>query len=154
MFINIYKHKMEQNSVKVSDQQIIEIFKSNKTLHKCAAELNMTNVTLWRRAKKLGLKWSEKKISFNRVPLWEILEGMHPHFQTFKLKNKLLAEGIFENRCDICGLDEWNGKPLNSQLDHIDGDSHNHKLENLRMICPNCHSQTDTFCGKKRKHSG
>lgn len=37
------------------------------------------------------------------------------------------------------------------QLDHIDGDSHNHKLENLRMICPNCHTQTETYCGKNLK---
>jgi hypothetical protein len=144
---------MEQNHCnKVSDDKIKEIFEKDITLHKAAAKLDMTTVTLWRRAKKLGLKWSEKKISFNRVSVWEIIEGLHPHFQTFKLKHKLLEEGIMENVCDECGITEWNGRPLNMQLDHKDGNSHNHKLENLRMICPNCHAQTETFCGKKKRN--
>jgi Zn finger protein HypA/HybF involved in hydrogenase expression len=79
------------------------------------------------------------------------LDGLHPYYQTFKLKNRLIKEGIKENACDICSIREWNGNSINMQLDHIDGDPHNHKLNNLRMICPNCHSQTLTYCGKINK---
>ncbi len=78
----------------------------------------------------------------------DILNGNYPEFQTFKLKNRLLKENIKQNKCDVCGITEWNNKKINMQLDHIDGNSHNHRLENLRMICPNCHSQTITYCGK------
>ena len=70
--------------------------------------------------------------------------------QTLKLKNRLLKENILENKCSICGIDEWQGKEISLQLDHIDGDNHNHRLENLRLVCPNCHSQTDTYCGKNK----
>ena len=54
--------------------------------------------------------------------------------------------------CDCCGNGgEWNGKKLALQLDHIDGDNHNNTLDNLRWLCPNCHSQTPTYCGKSKK---
>ena len=88
------------------------------------------------------------KIMPPKIDLQEILEGKHPHFQTFKLKNRLLKEKIIENKCYVCKIEEWNGKKLNMELDHIDGNRTNHKLQNLRMLCPNCHSQTDTYRAK------
>lgn len=143
---------MVQGKIKIQDEQILEIFKKHITLHEASAELNMTTVSLWRRAKKLGIKWADKKIhkgGAEKIPLNEILEGKHPSYQTLKLKKRLLREGIKKNKCEICTIEEWNNLPLTMQLDHIDGNSHNHKLENLRMICPNCHSQTETYCGKQ-----
>ena len=84
------------------------------------------------------------------IVLNEILEGKHPSYQTLKLKKRMIKDGIRENKCEICGIVGWNDKPLSMQLDHIDGNSHNHKLENLRLTCPNCHSQTETYCGKNK----
>lgn len=140
---------VQNHTSKHSDEQIIALYNSNITLHQAAVELNVTTVTLWRRAKKLNLKWSDKvKQQTTYIPTDEILEGKHPQYQTFKLKNRLIKEGIKENICDECGLTEWNGNPLNMQLDHIDGNPHNHLLENIRFLCPNCHSQTETYCGK------
>lgn len=68
------------------------------------------------------------------------------------LKRRLLAVGLLKERCSACGLGtSWNGHPLSLQLDHIDGNGANNQLENLRLLCPNCHSQTPTFCGKRLK---
>jgi len=146
---------MKQNhKYKVTDDQIIDAYNQKLTLHEASSQLNITIVTLWRRAKKLNLFWKDKKYrgidNYSKIPLIDILQGKHPDYQTFKLKNRLLKEKIKENKCEICNIDSWNNRSLTMQLDHIDGNSHNHRLENLRMICPNCHAQTETWCGKNK----
>lgn len=63
------------------------------------------------------------------------------------LKRRLIGEGRLTSRCDECKIfPEWNGKPLVLQLDHINGIKSDNRIQNLRLLCPNCHSQTDTFC--------
>lgn len=143
---------MKQNhKSKVTDEEILNLYQSSITLHEAAVKLNITPVTLWRRAKSLELKWSDiKREPVNKIELQDILDGKYPEYQTFKLKIRLLSEGIKQNICEICNVSEWLGNPLNMQLDHVDGNCHNHSLSNLRMICPNCHSQTDTYCGKNK----
>jgi hypothetical protein len=72
----------------------------------------------------------------------------------YHFKARLLKEGILENVCAVCGqLPEWNDKPLSLQLDHINGISNDNRLENLRIICPHCHSQTDNFAGRNKKYT-
>jgi HNH endonuclease len=69
------------------------------------------------------------------------------------IKRRLIRAGILLNACDDCGLTEWRGKPLSIQIDHRNGIRDDHRLENLRMLCPNCHSQTATFGAKNRGRS-
>jgi 5-methylcytosine-specific restriction endonuclease McrA len=57
-------------------------------------------------------------------------------------------EGRMEYKCQCCGISEWLDKPISLQLDHINGINNDHRIENLRFLCPNCHSQTDTYAGK------
>lgn len=136
---------------KVTDETIVAYYKSKKTLHQTSSELNMSVVTLWRRAKKLNIFWSDlPRNPSNKISLEDILNGQHPYYQTFKLKNRLINEGLKKNICEICGIEQWNDKPINMQLDHINGNSHDHSFKNLRLVCPNCHSQTDTFSGKNK----
>lgn len=90
----------------------------------------------------------------NYIPVSEYL-GKDKFIATSKLKLKLLKERIKENRCECCGITEWNGKPLVMQLHHIDGNNKNNYLDNLQMLCPNCHSQTENYCGldNEKKHN-
>ena len=64
------------------------------------------------------------------------------------LKARLIQEGLKENRCEICGIKEWLGKPLSMQLHHLNGDGSDNRIENLQLLCGNCHSQTDTYGGR------
>lgn len=68
-----------------------------------------------------------------------------------RFKERLLQSGLIKNECYCCGLTCWNGKPITLQLDHINGNNRDNRLENLRLLCPNCHSQTSTYCGRKKK---
>jgi DNA-binding CsgD family transcriptional regulator len=61
------------------------------------------------------------------------------------LKRRLLGEGLKDARCERCGIGQWRGRPLSLELHHINGDGHDNRLENLQLLCPNCHSQTENF---------
>jgi hypothetical protein len=67
---------------------------------------------------------------------------------TRALKNYLLDNR--EHRCEICGLAEWMGMSIPLELDHKDGNAANNSLDNLRLICPNCHAQTQTYKNKNK----
>jgi 5-methylcytosine-specific restriction endonuclease McrA len=58
---------------------------------------------------------------------------------------------VKEPRCEACGLTEWLARPISFELHHVNGDGNDNRLENLLILCPNCHSQTDTWGGRKKK---
>lgn len=111
--------------------------------------------TLQRKIKEYGIDISHftfrpKNPPSQKKTVYEYLKkGSKIH--AFKLKEKLFKEGLKENRCEICGTDTWLGKKLICQLHHINGDNTDNRLENLQILCPNCHSQTDNYCGQANK---
>jgi hypothetical protein len=84
-----------------------------------------------------------------RRPLSEILvAGSTVH--RGHLKERLYEEGLKHRRCEICGQDEtWRGRPMSLILDHVNGVATDNRLENLRIVCPNCAATLDTHCGRK-----
>jgi hypothetical protein len=68
-----------------------------------------------------------------------------------QVKNRFIKTGV-ENKCAMCSINSWQGQDLTLQMDHINGYSSDNRLENLRLLCPNCHSLTSTYCGKNRTH--
>jgi len=68
------------------------------------------------------------------------------------LKNRIIKGNLIEYKCSECGVgDEWNGKKLSLQLEHKNGINNDNRLENLTFLCPNCHTQTETYAGKSLK---
>jgi Zn finger protein HypA/HybF involved in hydrogenase expression len=86
----------------------------------------------------------------NEIPL-ELVLVENLNYGRCHLKRRLISLGLLNYYCanPECGLTEWLGKPISLQLDHINGVNNDNRLENLRLLCPNCHSQTDTYSGKK-----
>ena len=66
------------------------------------------------------------------------------------LRIRLIEEGLKQKSCEICKIDTWMGKECPLHLDHINGIHSDNRLENLRILCPNCHAQTPTYAGKNR----
>lgn len=87
------------------------------------------------------------------IPPDEILIENSPYLGSgAALKRKLLRIGITMSNCNICGLGpEWINKPLVLRLDHINGVHSDNRVDNLRLVCPNCDSQLPTYCGRNNK---
>ncbi len=91
------------------------------------------------------------KSSANKKPLSKILVKNSTHHRGH-LKDRLIKEGVLINKCSICDLDpQWNDKPMVLIIDHINGVKNDNRIKNLRLLCPNCNSQTDTFSGRNKK---
>lgn len=146
-------------TIQVNDIDIITACETSLTMAEAASKTALHYRTFKRHAERLdvylpnpGGRGTNKPKSEGKgkISLKEILDGYHPSYQTFKLKNRLIEAGLKQNICETCGITEWQGKHIACELDHIDGNSKNHVLSNLRILCPNCHSQTSTFRSKKR----
>jgi len=92
------------------------------------------------------------KTKIAKIPL-EKLMVENSTYSNGNLKLRLIKENIFLYYCSMCGINEWQGKKLSLHLDHINGINNDHRINNLRFLCPNCHSLTPTYGSKNIKKS-
>lgn len=139
-----------KNTKTFTKEQIQNAISLSSSMGHAATVLGVDKRTFKKEAEKYGLYKTvgQKNTKFE---LSDILSGKYPQYPTSKLLPRMVAEGICEYRCTGCQLDSWNGKRIGLELDHIDGNNANHMRDNLRALCPNCHSQTETYRSKKLK---
>ena len=139
-------------------QKVIDASQKAKSATEAAAILGIKYDTYRAYAKKYGCFITNQsgkglhKLSNKKIPIEDIIyEGLHPQYQSNKLRIRLLEENIFEHKCYSCNHNEWLGVPIPLELEHIDGNPSNNLKENLTLLCPNCHALTDTYRGKNSR---
>lgn len=156
---------MENKIYKLSDEQFVELLKKSSTISEVLFKLGYTvKGNSWgysqvkRRMDDLNLDRSIfkgksaviKTNKLNNVKKEDILKENCKHQRTV-LRRYIIKNNLIPYKCAICGCTEWQGKTLSLELDHINGVNNDNRLENLRFLCPNCHSQTSTYGSRNQQ---
>lgn len=151
---------------KYEKTQIESIVKENYSVAECLRRLNLRpaggNYKWFKIYTKnnnidtshfTGKGWSfGKKISYEnrRLPLNLILVENSSYSSSNHLKKRLIKEGIKKYQCEICNNINWNNAPIPLELEHCNGNNTDNRIENLKLLCPNCHAQTPNYRGKNK----
>jgi transposase-like protein len=117
------------------------------SIRECAREFGFCTET-WHRAVRVGLLRSRPAAAPIDTYLVKGRKVNRHH-----LKGRLLDSGLKTHRCEVCGIAEWLGKPLSMSLHHVNGDGDDNRLENLQLLCANCHSQTPNFGSRNARRT-
>ena len=148
----------------ISDNEFKQLIANSTTYSECLRKLGLTTRggssrdVLKKRIAELNCStehfghYNSNNQSYNTTyTLKQICVENSTYHNIDRLKKRLIQEHKLEYKCAFCGnTGEWYGKKLSLQLDHINGVHNDHRLENLRFLCPNCHSTTETFAGKNK----
>lgn len=150
---------MKSKVYQVSDEEFKTIVANSFSYSDCLRALGLSTNggsstdVLKRRIKELEcpiehFNGTKSGILQRSKSLDEILIENSTYSNTCNLKKRLLDAQLLEYKCACCGISEWQAKPISLQLDHVNGNHTDNRIENLRLLCPNCHSQTETYAGK------
>ncbi len=123
--------------------EVQRFYDAGNSVRDCIAHFGFSSAT-WYEAVQRGAVRARPA----GMPLEELLSSRTRN--RVHIKQRLIRLGLKEHACEECGITDWLGMPLSLELHHVNGDGKDHRLENLQLLCPNCHSQTDTWGGRNR----
>ena len=127
--------------------EIRRYYEAGHSVRECQAHFGFAKQS-WAKAVKRGDVVPRQR----GMPIVRLLVADTPRGR-WNLKLRLLAAGLKENVCEECGVSDWAGRPLSLELHHRNGDKNDNRLEKFVLLCPNCHSQTETFAGRNRRRA-
>lgn len=145
------------NIKKLTKEDFVEVCSNSESMSEACSKLGIHFGTFKKYAEKYGcykpnqsLKGGNKEIG-NRFNLKDVIfEGKYQGYSRRRIKERLISEGYKDCRCEKCNRTKWNNKPIPLELEHKDGNGRNNLIENLELLCPNCHAQTSTYRGKNK----
>jgi hypothetical protein len=158
---------MENKIYKLSDEQFVELLKKSSTISEVLFKLGYSvKGNSWgfakvkQRMSDLNLDGSifkgkspiTKYGTLHKVNASDILKPNCKHARSV-LRRYVIKNNLIPYRCAICGCVEWQGRTLSLELDHINGINNDNRIENLRFLCPNCHSQTTTYGSRNQQRN-
>lgn len=129
--------------------EILSWIQEHMPIAEIAKQLGCARDTAYNWLKKLGIEYKGnqglkgRKHDPKRKSALEIINS--PNSSNSVKRKRLIEDGIKENKCEICGLDEWMGKPIPLELHHKDFNHWNNEIDNLQILCSNCHMQAHNY---------
>jgi len=141
------KNVKEPPNYKVHDWDAVQAYyDEGHSGRQCMAHFRICTA-VWYNASKQGKLTLREDLP---IPL-EVLTAKGRNTSRAHLRWRLLKDGVLESRCGRCRITHWLGEPLSMHLHHINGVGNDNRLENLKLLCPNCHSQTENYSGRNVK---
>jgi 5-methylcytosine-specific restriction endonuclease McrA len=126
--------------------EIQRYYDEGHSITECQERFGFARET-WNSARRRGAVVSRPQA----MPIQKLLTG--PRHRAH-VRRRLVGAGLLIARCAVCAISDWRGEPLSLELHHINGDGNDNRLANLQLLCPNCHSQTDSWGGRNKGGCG
>lgn len=167
--LKIYTREIIKKDIIINKEKLIEAINSSETIIQVLKKLNMPKFgssykkfyfyvekysieTEFKNLKERTNTFLKSKLIKNIQISLDLILIENSTYSRTALKKRLYKEGLKQRKCELCGQDEnWNGKKMSLILDHINGVNDDNRLENLRIVCPNCNATLDTHCGRNVK---
>ena len=134
----------------ISKETFIEICNQQPTMAKAAVALGLHFNTFKKYAIEYGCYEPNQAGKGIKKDIKKRITRLEDYATRACVRRVIIKDSLLPYECSECGISEWNGRKLALHLDHINGKNGDHRLENLRFLCPNCHSQTETYTGKNK----
>ena len=147
--------------LKCTDEQFVDIVLHSKSIRECLIKLDLSpcggNYRIFKKhISRLGVStkhflgqgWNKNNSPSDVKPIEKYFNN-EIAITSYKLKRRILKEKVKPNRCENCNLSYWMGKPIPLELHHINCNNQDNRLENLLLLCPNCHAMTDGYRNRK-----
>jgi 5-methylcytosine-specific restriction endonuclease McrA len=136
---------------KIDKDLFIKVCVEELTMAKAAAKLNLHFNTFKKYALKFECYSPNQSGKGIKKDIKKRILNLEEYSSRASIRKIIIKDNLIEYKCSECNIQTWNNKSLSLHLDHINGIGNDNRLENLRFLCPNCHSQTETYTGRNKK---